>query len=261
MDKVIRIFKEFVFALIHYSNPLVYYWERFGLFRNKTISIVLRNGIRYDIESGTNQVRMIDEIWRLGVYDPLLYHIRDGGVVVDIGANVGVFTVKAARAANEVRVISYEPFPSNFDRLVKNIKANTLDKTVLPVCSAVSGSHKPVTLYYSEKDSGGVSVHAGHLMPGANSVTVPAVTLSDIFSNHSIDMCDYLKIDCEGAEESILFSAPRELFNKIKSITMEWHADINSTSTPEFIKFLHDLGYEVRHDEPTCTMYAWRKIP
>ena len=73
---------------------------------------------------------MIDEIWRLGVYDRLLKFVNPGSNVIDIGANIGVFSIKAGKFKNEVKVFSFEPFPKNFSGLKENIKLNRLENVI-----------------------------------------------------------------------------------------------------------------------------------
>ena len=148
MKKALRIIRESFFALRTYRNPWVYFSERLYPAASGRVRLRLRNGIEYRLEAGTNQVRMVDEIWRLGVYDHLLSYIHAGSTVVDIGANVGVFSVKAARRAPNVRVISYEPFLGNFAVLKDNITVNHLEAAVTAVPKAVGGARGELELFF-----------------------------------------------------------------------------------------------------------------
>jgi len=67
-----------------------------------------------------------------------------------------------------------------------------------------------------------------------------------------------LKIDCEGAEEEILFHCPDPLFNKIKTITIEWHDDLSRLGFDNFKNFLIKKNYQFDFDNKTGTIYASR---
>jgi FkbM family methyltransferase len=259
MKKIIRIIKESLFALAAYRNFWAYFRERLGRSKTPTVLIRLRNGTSYHIESGNNQLWVIDEIWHLKVYDPLLAYIKEGSTVIDIGANIGIFSIKAAKTAKNVRVISYEPFPGNMVLLKKNIAANNVGKNVTAIHEAVAGTRDPLELFFRPLDSGGVSMYRhGEYQEELSSIKVPSVTLQDVFTGNAIERCDYLKMDCEGAEEQILLQAPKELFQRIRSMTIEWHYDLNKMSEEEFNSFLVSLGYKTRYVKETLTMYAWR---
>lgn len=258
MKKILRLTKEFFFALRFFKNPLAYYLERLRLSHNKKIILRLRSGLSYSVNANTNEIRIVNEIWNMKIYDPLLRNVRDGATVVDIGANIGVFSMKAARAAKNVKVFSYEPFPQSFTGLTENIRLNNLEKSIMPVNKAVAGRRGELELFFRPNDSGGVSMYQLGDKSELHSIKVPAVTLEDIFSDNKINTCDFMKIDCEGAEEEIFFNAPRDLFRHIKSITLEWHYSLNKMTTEEFCGFLRDLGYETKYDPPTFTLYAWR---
>ncbi len=258
MKKLLRIAKESFFALIFYKTPLTYLKSRLGLFKNKKITVSLNNGISYVINAGTTEIRVIDEIWRLRVYDPLLSFVASGATVIDIGANIGVFSVKAARHAKDVKVLSFEPFPRNFEMLKGNIGINHLDNFIYPVRLAVSGKKEEKTLYFRPHDSGGASLKRYGDESELSSITVQTTTLEDIFRDHHVTVCDFLKVDCEGAEEEILTTAPRLMFDRIRSLTIEWHQDLNKMTLDEFLAFLGGLGYQTKYNPSTLTTYAWK---
>lgn len=58
---------------------------------------------------------------------------------------------------------------------------------------------------------------------GTKSVQVESISLQTIFDLHYIDFCDFLKIDCEGEEYSIMDSLPSTRYDKIKKMCIEYH--------------------------------------
>ena len=78
---------------------------------------------------------------------------------------------------------------------------------------------------------------------------VPAITLDQLFSRHSIARCDLLKIDVEGAEYEILLTTTDETFSKICRIYGEYHEFHPNKSLMDggtLSSFLRSKGYEVQ---------------
>ena len=258
MKKIFRIIKEGFFALVSYKNPLTYFKSRLGLFKNQKVTISLKNGISYVINSGTTEIRVIDEIWRLKVYDPRLASLGSRATIIDIGANIGVFSIKAANQAKDARVFSFEPFPRNFEMLKENITLNHLEGRITPFQLAVSSITGEEELFFRPYDSGGGSFKRYGDESELSSIKVKTTTLKSIFEENRIEKCDFIKIDCEGAEEEILTTAPAEILNKISIMTIEWHHTLNKMTTEEFMAFLRNAGFEVAYNHSTLTLYAWK---
>lgn len=261
VKKIARLTREAVYALFLYRNPFTYYAERFHRFpAGQEKHMKLRNGLVYSIQTGTPDVNIIEELWSRKIYDRLLSHIKPGSVVVDIGAQIGVFSIKAASCDQSVRVFSFEPFPQNFAMLTKNIELNKFEGRVIPFNQAVAASDGAATFYIHTHDSGGGSIYPHGDPATIREIKVPTVTLAHIFEKNKITQCAFMKIDCEGAELDIVRSAPRELFDRIASFTIEWHDDLNRDRMPlpAFKKFLEERGFKVDFEEATGTLYAWK---
>ncbi len=253
-----RLVKEFFFALVSFRNPLLYYAERLGGFSDKKINIWFWNGVGYVLNTNTSDIRILNEVWNEKVYDPLLSYIKEGSSIVDIGTQIGVFTIKAATAAPNVKVFSYEPFKPNFETLKENIDLNTLQNIIYPFNVAVAGKRGEFTFYMQDHDTGGGSIHPHGDPTTMKSMTVRAITLEDVFQANQIEECDFMKMDCEGAEEDILMNAPKELFSRIRSMSIEWHEDLSKFGRQKFTRFLEDLGYKTEFNQEHGIIYASR---
>ncbi len=140
------------------------------------------------------------------------------GTVVDIGSHVGVFALRIAPLAQ--RIVCYEPEPTNHALLVENLRA-------LPNVSvhrkAVSAGRGRATLHVSSVPDSH-SMHAGTLAGTAvSSVEVETVGLADVFAENGVERCDLLKVDAEGAEYDIVYSAPADLWARVERVAMEYH--------------------------------------
>ena len=180
-------------------------------------------------------------------YLPADFLVHESDTVIDIGAHIGSFTLLAAQRAARGRVLSYEPDPSNYSQLVKNINVNG-QRNVTPIQMAVSAEKKILPFQKDTINSAESSLYK----KGSETIAVPSTTLNDIFLDNKIEHCDFLKIDCEGAEYEILFSAPKELFSKIEKIVMECHTpqffgiENPAYSYDSMIALLKNLGYKTR---------------
>lgn len=257
--KFFRLLQEAWFAITFYENWWIYFTERCGFFGERIITIRLKNGIIYNIHTNTSDIRVLNELWNLSIYDHLKSLVGENSTIIDIGGHVGVFSVKAATWGKNVRVYSYEPMPQNFNLLTSNVAVNNLDDRIKPAQSAVADQDGNMNLYVRYHDSGGGSLYNTENTKEGFTISVKTVTLENIFKTHNIAVCDFMKIDCEGGEVPILTKAPQELFKKIRSISIEWHEDLAPMSRIDFMKFLEGVEYSVSFDLSTGTIYAEHK--
>ena len=230
---------------------------RLGLVRRGEAVLKFRSGVRYIVHADTSEPSMVEEIWHRRIYDCLLSFIRDDSTVIDIGGNVGIFSVKAALSGKNVRVLVYEPIPVNIAMLRRNVALNHAENRVKINQLAVSGKQGSFDVYYEDRNTGSGSFYAHHDID-TKSIKVHGVTLADIFRDEKIGTCDFLKMDCEGAEEEILFNTPDDVLRRIRSMTIEWHDSLSRLGFQNFRSFLEKAGYEIDFDPSTSTLYAWR---
>jgi FkbM family methyltransferase len=256
MNKFLRLLKEACRAIVLYKNWWMYYGDRCGLFTDKIIKLKMRNGIVYFIKTNDSDVRILDEIWNREVYDRLMYYVKPSSVVIDIGAQVGIVTVKIAHKIKNGKVYSFEPLPKNRSVLEKNIEINNLKNRVIVNPHAVAAQKGSLTFYSKPHDSGGGSLHP---QENADKITVQTMSLSDIFETYKIDHCDFLKMDCEGAEIEIVENTPNAIFEKITSMTIEWHGDHHQVSIDEFRKKIEEQGFKTDFHKETGTVFAYKE--
>jgi len=126
--------------------------------------------------------------------------IHEGMVVVDIGAHIGYYTLLAAKhVGKKGRVFAFEPEPSNYAFLVKNIEANSYSH-VIPIKKAVTARTGTVKLFLDRRESGEHSIVEDKQRQEA--ILVDSVALDDFFGeDYAIDV---IKMDIEGAEMAAL---------------------------------------------------------
>ena len=178
-------------------------------------------------------------------------------VVLDVGANVGFFSLFALQKFDNVNVYAYEPMPKNYAQLSKYYGELNKDNWQIHN-KAVSGKAGTITLHYDASDSFSTtaSVHANEREP--DTAEVECVTLRQIVDEYNLTKIDLLKLDCEGSEYNILYHADDEVMNMVKSVTMETHpGDEPNESHEAMIEFLQSKGFSVNNDDPPM-LTAWR---
>lgn len=170
--------------------------------------------------------------------------ITKGMTVVDVGANIGYFTLLGSSSLGDKgKVYAFEPDERNFDLLLKNIELNCFDN-IIPVRRAVSNVTGESLLFLNRYSGWHSLVNAhGNFV---SSVVVETVTLDDYFAN-SDSVIDVVKIDVEGAEISVI-QGMRQQIEKNESIKIfiEFSPEcINKSgfSTEEFWEQLLMLGF------------------
>jgi FkbM family methyltransferase len=127
--------------------------------------------------------------------------LRPGFVFVDIGANVGVYALKAAKELGEAGlVVAVEPFLDTACRLLGNVRSNGC-RNVRVRNVSIGRNTQEAKLYLNKGKP-----HSFGLLPvgDAESISVLSVSLDDLSRWESLERLDYLKIDAEGAEAAIL---------------------------------------------------------
>jgi FkbM family methyltransferase len=169
------------------------------------------------------------EIFVNKVYNPDdRFIIHPGDTVIDIGANIGMFSIYAASIHPSVKVIAFEPAKDNFDALCENIQINNL-KNITPYCYAISDFDEKSTTLYRDSIGGNHSLlrdTPSRILKGSKMIgkeTVESRSLDSIFDDLNIQSCDFLKVDCEGGEHKIFPVCLLGTLMKIHRIALEYH--------------------------------------
>lgn len=138
----------------------------------------------------------------------------DTPIVVDIGAHVGAFSVGCALSVPTAKVIAYEPSVQRCEYLRRNVEVNGLAGRVSVVRAAVTGSSG-----MAELTSTGV-VQA--VSAGDSGERVATVSLDEIIQQVG-NRVDLLKMDSEGSEYDIVFSAAPASLAAVQAVVLETH--------------------------------------
>lgn len=150
--------------------------------------------------------------------------VKPGHIVVDLGANIGYFTLLAAKLIGEDgKVFSFEPEPKNFGYLKKNIELNHY-KNVFAYQKAVSNNVGKTKLFICAYDSGhhtinhfeGIEAYRQGRRGETKEIEIDMVTLDNFLADKT-GRVDIIKIDVEGAE-ALAIEGMEETIKKNKNI-------------------------------------------
>jgi len=135
----------------------------------------------------------------------ILKCLKEGGVFIDVGANIGGYTIRAAKTA---RTYAFEPHPRNFHLLTLNIKLNQVMNRVVAFQAAAHSYVGKAKLFISDFH-GQHSLMTTWAKGERRSIEVDAITLDSILADENC--IDVIKIDVEGGEPLVLKGAENVL--------------------------------------------------
>jgi FkbM family methyltransferase len=247
--------------------------------RQEPSKVILKNGLIIEAEVDLRYV--VREIFFKKVYTPTYLPIEQNDVVVDIGANNGVFTLFASsKTRNAIHAV--EPSPRNLEILRRNIAINGLHNVTVHDY-AVSDKIGFAKLFLNSAN-GQQNLLSQHVIPdrirqytdrtdlthilsyndeSETFIQVATTTLQTIMDSNNLEQIDFLKLDCEGAESSILRATSEEYLKRVKKIAMEFHDHLTDINHDDLQNILKSAGFSTSlkwdNKSPLGYLYAWRK--
>ncbi|MDB5079816.1 MAG: hypothetical protein JWP00_1740 [Chloroflexi bacterium] len=226
-----------------------------GVLRSRSLAVVDRaagpgpyflknNGVSLQLE-GNQVLGIIREIWVRKVYLANGFlEIKPGGLVVDLGANAGGFSLFAATYLTHGKIVAVEAQGNLVELLEKNVRANRLEERVVPLHGIVGSETGVITTMRRNSD-----------------VSSDCFSVGDILAASGYDRIDFLKIDIEGSEFS-LFEGDPDFLNYTGQLAIEIHFDYGDLK--DIRTKLENKGFECRlsklNSPNMCLLYA-RKRP
>jgi FkbM family methyltransferase len=191
------------------------YLTNYLLRKRRPTTYTLRNGFRLIDGTGTlaGTIAVVFVRHEYGPLDP------DYRTIVDIGANMGCFTVFAAKECPKARILSFEPEQNNFRYLNQNIQTNALESRITSFQCAVAGEGgaREIVIDASPLHTLLTTAGVGKMQK------VQCTTIRDIMGENGLETIDFMKINCEGAEYEILGNCSQEDLSRIRRLHLEYH--------------------------------------
>lgn len=204
-------------------------------------------------------------LYWFGVWEPNLTHFiarrmneAPDRTFVDVGANIGYYSMLVASRHPQSRVIAIEAFPPIVEKLRKNIEQNAL-KNIRLISEAASDHAGVLEFYYAgHLNEGGTTSIPGKFRSAA--VAVPCKPLSELLTDDEISVMRLMKIDVEGAERSVIAGLLPKMSMLPKDLEIVTEISGKSIESSKFIfdtfveKGFH--AYEIDNDySPNSYLY------
>ena len=233
-------------ALAQYARDFRNWREIFKAYRsNRPLPIFkMRNGLEMHHASGDDPIHLFREIFLEECYTPeKFYKIAPTDIVLDIGANIGVFALFLQSRARGIRVHCFEPASRTRALLEENVTSNQLSSYVTIHPSAVSDHAGKVGLKQSPI-SGHRSLFGSQFVEDEVEY-VGCITLDQAIAYSGADSIDLLKIDTEGAEIEIIEGLDPKSWVKIKRVVVEYHDLFRPGCRDRTIKVLTTANFHI----------------
>lgn len=171
-----------------------------------------------------------------------------GDVLWDIGANIGIYALYAARV-RKLRVLAFEPSAATYAALVRNVEINDLDDCLDTYCLAFDERSRLAHLNMANSGEG----HSMHAFGNAVTVqgaidvafrqSVPGFSVDEFCRIYAPPRPEHIKLDVDSIEESILRGARETLRCSVRSILVEIDGSTRATGGVGIRGFLSELGF------------------
>ncbi|MBV5302722.1 MAG: FkbM family methyltransferase [Chlorobium sp.] len=181
---------------------------------------VIRDNVAFDLNVSDYMQWYVyadleDNSWRYA-----LKCLNQFSVVIDVGANIGSFSLKLAHsvfkmAIHGVRIFSFEPNPYIFKSFGENLLKNKkISSFIISEEIALGSKNETITLLLDQKNSGSSKVISS---PDVECIKVHCTTIDTFISANNLQRLDFLKIDVEGYEPFVIDGA-LETIKKFKPV-------------------------------------------
>ena len=225
--------------------------------------LLLDDGRRLVSPRGEPLLPLFREVWVERRYLSAEFAVPPTATIIDIGANVGVFTVWAAALVPRGRVLAVEPSPAMYASLEENVARNNL-ANVATLRIAVSHSAGRRMLFARGPGARNTVFEADNYGSQFSRLQeVDTLSLDDLFATCGVGRCALLKLDCEGSEYDILLNSSADTIERIDAMAVEYHIGLNVHGPDDLHGFLTQNGFRCRieppHDVESGYLYAWRE--
>jgi FkbM family methyltransferase len=172
--------------------------------------------------------------------------IGDGWTLVDIGGGIGDFSILAAKRHPTNTVYVFEPTLESYNLLLENLRINDVANVKAYPYAIWGDSRNLVINTFPGEAVQYTSRPVGYDTGLDQGLVVESLSLEEAFEHTGLAHCNLLKIDCEGAEYSIILNTPDAVLNRIDRIIMEYHEFEEQHVYGELVDFLIRKGFSVK---------------
>lgn len=254
------LLRKFLKTIFYIKNCLFLLKEKFFLSLFKLRNFISSNKVvNFKIKDNL-EIKLLPkgaitfQVWKQKEYEKynlnfILDQLSPGAIFFDIGANIGIFSLTAAKKEPQAKVYAFEPCRETFRILKENIRLNNLNN-ILAYQSAVGDYNGEALLKINASWRDGLNTlgegtHSGCKIIGQEKV--PIVSLDNFVIANNIQKVDIMKVDVEGAE-LFVFKGAQNLLKKPNAPLIVYESTLFNTKgfhyhPVEIMWLLKELGY------------------
>lgn len=211
-------------------------------------------GVSLTISGPDNDSSVMTMIQRDGVYEPWLISLlerllKPNSVMIDVGANVGVISLFAGKLCKNGKVYAFEPQKD----LYAHLQTNSIENHVPNVVAyQLAVDDKGGKLFLHREGNVGLFDYGGAMLsssPDEESEEVSCISLDSWVTAHSIDRLDFIKVDVEGMELSVLQGATSSILKYQPILLVEFYPDklkkTRKNGAYSLFQFVRSMNYKV----------------
>lgn len=180
------------------------------------------NNITLNYRENQTETEILKDIFNNRAYSDYFPFYKKA-TIVDIGAHYGYFSIFANKNLDEdSRIIAIEPNKANFEHFKKNISSCKINN--ISCYNYAVGDKNGISRLYQGQNPNH-SIIDNYLLSNNNKKfeEVEMKTFEELVHDLDLKAIDFVKMDCEGAEYPIFISTPDTIFDRITTISMEFH--------------------------------------
>lgn len=191
--------------------------------------------------------RIGEALYQTGIWEPQVTQavrsiIRPGMTVVDVGADIGYFTLLFASLAKPGTVVAFEPIPSAHQMCKGNLERNGIANVMMLDCAL--GRETRTVILREPLNLSRIDLHSVGRSPG--DIEVSLRRFDDLWAELALPRVDAVKIDVEGAEHEVLLGMEGTLRRDRPLLIVEVHGGmlpLFASSKAAVLTYLEGLGY------------------
>lgn len=258
LDRILHDYDNFIWGGVNRLNNIL---TKKYLNENYIYTVNIDNNLfNFQDSILSESVNMIAHELNNNEYD-FNIDFKEGDIVIDIGANVGMVSILLAKKFPFLKIYSFEPLKENYDNFIKNIELNNIPKGVITAENkAVTKDGRLITMSINSANKGGSSttdvISINSIMTKENS-QVESITLEEIFKKYNINKLKLLKIDCEGSEYEILYNVNTDILNNIENLIGEFHENKDLTDEYDIDKLCDYVSKYIKNYKVTKARHCF----
>lgn len=216
-------------------------------YSSPSVRQVTRNGVKYSLDISNLVDWYIYFNFMNLAHELFLNSLKEDDTIIDVGANIGLISMRAALIAKNGTVYSFEPYGKTFDRLEYHKQLNGLEN-IYP-CNMGLG-RKEEEVAFNTNFVGNPGMYRINKNFDTKSNRIKIGTLDRFVAENNLQRIDAIKIDVEGYEMEVLLGATKTLsdFKPMLFVELDDNNLIEQgVSARELIEHLENFNYNIRH--------------